>query len=92
MWSAAKHLGVSDRRKRRILNTRVSYDNYIYMFEVLRELPIVVVNKQNNDIKQYFSIRTAAKDMHVGPPFISDHINTNKLLKGIYLITRKVIN
>lgn len=89
MMSAAKYLGVSDRTIRRILNTGISYDNYIYKFEVATGQPLIVVNKENNHVKQYSSIRAAAKDMHVGPRFISDHINTNKLLKGVFLITRK---
>jgi group I intron endonuclease len=45
MISAAKYLGVSDRTIRRILNTGISYDNYVYHFEVASEQPIIVVNK-----------------------------------------------
>jgi hypothetical protein len=32
--SAAKHLGVNNKTISRILNTGISYDNYIYIFEI----------------------------------------------------------
>ena len=89
MTSAAEYLGVSIRTIRRILNSGISYDGYIYKFEVLTGHPLVVVNKESNRIKEYYSIRTAAKDLGVSPLSISKYINTNKLLKDIYLISKK---
>ena len=88
MTSAAKFLGVSDRTISRILNTGISYDKFIYKFEVNNPQPIIVINKENNNIKKYYSVRTAAKDMAVSRCLISSHINTNKLLKGIYLLSK----
>jgi hypothetical protein len=87
MTSAAKALGVSDRTIRRILNTGISYDNYTYKFEVEFKEPIIVVNKEDNTIKKYYSMRTLAKDIGVTPFVLSNYVNTNKLLKDIYLIT-----
>jgi hypothetical protein len=89
MTSAAKHLGISDRTIRRTLNTGISYDDYIYKFEFTVKNPIIVLNNKNNLVREYYSIRTVAKDMAVSPCIISDYINTNKLLKDIYFIYRK---
>jgi group I intron endonuclease len=49
---------------------------------------ITVINKKNNTVKVYNSIRSAAKDMGVSHPTIINYINKDKLLKGIYLIIR----
>ena len=89
MTSAAKFLGVSDRTVRRVLSTGVSYDNFVYEFDVNSTHPLVVINKENNSIKKYCSLRAAAKDMAVNRYHISNHINTNKLLKGIYLLSKE---
>jgi predicted DNA binding protein len=89
MGSAAKHFGVSYSTIGNILKTGISYDNYIYKFEVITEHPIIVVNKENNYIKEYHSLREAAKDLGVSNTTVLKYINTNKLLKGICLITRK---
>lgn len=89
MTSAAKYIGVSDRTIRRILNTGISYDNYIYKFEITTEYPIIVYNKKDNITKKYYSIRAIAKDIKVSTSSISKYINTNKLLKDIYLINKK---
>ena len=88
MTSAAKFLGVSVRTIRRILNTGVSYDDYTYKFEVTIGRPIKVVNKENNLAIEYHSLRAVAKDMAVSPRVILNYINTDKLLKDIYLIFR----
>jgi len=50
---------------------------------------ITVVNKQNNYIKEYSSIRGAARSLGVNHATILNYVNNNKLLKGIYLITKK---
>lgn len=88
MLSAANYLGVSDRTIRRVLNTGISYDNFIYKFEIEKENPIVVINKEINTIKEYHSIRAMAKDMGISRSTIMEYINTNKLLDNIYLITK----
>lgn len=79
MKSTAEFLGVSDRTIRRILNTGISYDDYIYKFEIKTENLITVVNKENNTTKSYHSIRAIAKDIKVSTLSISKHINTDKL-------------
>lgn len=89
MTSAAKYLCVSDRTIRRILETGKSYDNYTYKFEVVDGHPITIINKENNFVIEYFSIREAANYLAVSPKTVSNYLNTNKLLKGIYLINRK---
>lgn len=89
MTSAAKYLGVSIRTIRRILNTGISYDDYIYMFETIPEYTLTVFNKESNIIREYSSVRAISKDLGISTPSISKHINRNELLKGIYLITKK---
>jgi group I intron endonuclease len=88
MSKAAEYLGVSDRTVRRVLNTGISYDNFIYKFEVVSEHPIVVEDKEYNVIKKYSSVRALAKDMAVSRYTISVNINSNKLLKGRYILSR----
>jgi hypothetical protein len=89
MTSAAKYLGVTRSTIHRILETGISYDNYIYKFEVAIGHPVIVVNKENNCIKTFYSLSETAKELNVSRGSISNYINTNKLLQGIYLITRK---
>lgn len=48
-----------------------------------------VVNKSNNTTKLYNSIREAARDLNVSHVTLLNYMNnSNKLLKGIYLITK----
>jgi hypothetical protein len=89
MLRAASYLGVSDRTIRRILNTGISYDNFIYKFEMEEENPFVVINKESNILKEYYSIRAMAKNMAISRSVILEYINTNKLLNNKYLITKK---
>jgi len=88
MLSAANYVGVSDRTLRRVLNTGISYDNFIYEFDIETNNPIIVLNKEDNTTRNFYSIRTAAKDMAVSCTNLSEHINTNKLLRGIYKISK----
>jgi len=88
MTSAAKFLGVSRRIVNNILNTGISYDDYTYKFEAAIGYYVIIVNKKDNSIKEYCSISAAAKDLAVRPESISKHINTNNLLRGVYLISR----
>lgn len=48
-----------------------------------------VLNKINNSIKIYDSIRAAGRDIGVSHNLLLNYINTGKWLKGIYLISRK---
>jgi group I intron endonuclease len=48
-----------------------------------------VVNKKDNSIKVYNSIRAVSRDIGINPGTIANYINTHKWLKDIYLITRK---
>jgi len=48
-----------------------------------------VVNKEDNSVKIYNSIRAVSRDIGINHVTILNYINTNKWLKGIYLITRK---
>lgn len=48
-----------------------------------------VINKKDNSVKLYDSIRAAGRDIGVSHVTLLNYINTNKLLKGIYLITRR---
>jgi hypothetical protein len=88
MTSAAEHMGVSDRTMRRILNSGISYDNYVYKFETITKDPLVVINTENNTRKKYYSIRAVSRDIAISSSSISKYINTNKVLKDIYLIAR----
>lgn len=87
--SAAKYLGVSHWIMWKILNTGVSYDNYTYEFDIKKENPILIINCQDNTSKEYYSIRAAAKDINTSQWSISKYINKDKLLKNVFLITRK---
>lgn len=89
--STAKYIGVSRTTITRILNTGISYDDYIYKFEIAIAYPIKVVNKENDSVKIYYSINAAAKCICVSRETISKYINTDKLLKNTYLITRNNI-
>ena len=48
-----------------------------------------VINKKDNSIKVYNSIRAVSRDIGISHATILNYINTNKWLKDIYLITRK---
>lgn len=87
--NAAKHLGVSDRTIANNLNTGKSYDGYIYKSEIVVGNSVMIFNKKNNTIKEYYSIRSVAIDIGVSTWSIYKYINTNKLLKNIYLISNK---
>jgi group I intron endonuclease len=49
-----------------------------------------VINKETNSVKLYESIRAAARDLGTSHNSLLNYINTYKLYKGIYLITRKL--
>jgi hypothetical protein len=49
----------------------------------------IVINKDNNLIKIYNSIRTAAKSIGVSHTTVIRYFNKNKLLKDIYFIKSK---
>lgn len=49
----------------------------------------IIVNKQNNTVKEYSSMRAAARDIGVSHATILSYSNNNKYLKGIYIITIK---
>lgn len=87
LTSAAKYRGVSNRTMARILNSGISYDDFSYEFYVVTESPITVC-KGNEVIKEYYSLRAAAKDIGVTHATLINYVNTNKLLKGIYTIHR----
>lgn len=49
---------------------------------------IKTLNTKDNTIKIYFSKRLAAKSLGIDRVTLSKYINNNKLLKGIFLITK----
>jgi hypothetical protein len=49
-----------------------------------------VINKENNTVKVYDSIRAASRDIDTNHITLINYINSGKLLKGTYLITRKI--
>jgi hypothetical protein len=48
-----------------------------------------IINMKDNSVKTYSSIRAAARDIGVNHATLINYINTNKLLKGIFMITKK---
>lgn len=48
-----------------------------------------VINKKENSLKVYNSIRAVSRDIGINHATILNYINTNKWLKDTYLITRK---
>ncbi len=89
LTSAAKYIGVTSTTIRNIVKTGISYDNYIYKIEEKKKQLIVVVNKEKETIKEYHSIRSAAKDIGISYSTILPYVNTNKKLKEIYFIYKK---
>lgn len=85
----AKHFGVVSSTIRTILKTGKYYDNYIYKAEMITAHPVVITNKEDNSVKLYDSMRAAEKYFCTSHRSLSYYINTGKLYKGIYLITRK---
>jgi hypothetical protein len=49
----------------------------------------ILINKKNNHIKEYSSIRAAAKDLNISHTTLLRYINGNKLLKDAYFLFRK---
>ena len=89
LTSTAKHLNVCRKTIRNIVKTGISYDNYTYKIEENKKQLIIVVNKENEIIKKYHSVRSAAKDIGISHSNLLPYINSNKLLKNKYLITKK---
>lgn len=89
LTSAAKHLNICRKTIRNIIKTGISYDNYTYKIEENIKQLIVVVNKENDTFKEYYSIRSAAKDIGISHSNFLPYINSNKLLKNKYLIYKK---
>jgi hypothetical protein len=50
--------------------------------------PVKIINKENNSVKEYKSVHAAAIDVAVNHATLLKYINSNKLLKGIYKITK----
>lgn len=48
----------------------------------------MVINKENNSIKKYNSIRAAAKDIGISHTTLLRHVNKNCMVKDIYLVIR----
>jgi hypothetical protein len=67
MASAAKHLNHSRKTRSNIVKTGISYDDYIYKLEITRIHSIIVVNKENENTKEYYSIRDTARSLGVSP-------------------------
>ena len=49
-----------------------------------------VINKKDNVVKVYESIRAAAKDIGVSRQTLSKYVNKDKLLKGIYMVIGRI--
>ncbi len=52
----------------------------------------IVINKKNNHIKEYNSIREAARHLNISNTTLLDYVNSNKLLNNTYLITKAKYN
>lgn len=48
-----------------------------------------VINKKDNSVKLYNSVREAARDLGISHVTLLKYINENKLLNDLYLITKK---
>jgi hypothetical protein len=46
------------------------------------------MDKRNNSLIEYDSMRAAARSLGVNPSTLAYYVNKNKLLKDIYLITK----
>jgi hypothetical protein len=48
----------------------------------------IIINKKDNSIKVYDSIRAVARDIEANRSTLSRYINKDKLLKGTYLVIK----
>jgi excinuclease UvrABC nuclease subunit len=48
--------------------------------------PIILINKDNNNINNYSSVRAAAKDLNISHTTLLRYINESKILKNKYII------
>ncbi len=76
--------------KAKMKNYKPSYNNIIKIKLSLSHITIVI-NIIDNNAKEYYSIREAARNLGVSNHTISAYIKSGKLLKNTYLITRKII-
>jgi hypothetical protein len=48
----------------------------------------IIINKENNSIKNYNSVRAAAKDIGISHTTLLRYVNRNCMVKDIYLVLR----
>jgi len=53
--------------------------------------PVVFTDTETGETTEYSSMREAAREMQVSARTILNYVNENKIFKGKYLITKKVI-
>jgi len=51
--------------------------------------PVIMINIENNNIKEYYSVRAAAKHLNISHTTLLRYINENKILNNNYLVLKK---
>jgi len=81
--SAAKNMNISTGTIKRILNTGVSYDNYIYEFEV-KDLRVLVLDNKYILTNILKNAEKTSEYYNIPRSTLSNYINSGKLYKDKY--------
>jgi group I intron endonuclease len=81
--SAAKHLGVNNKTISRILNTGISYDNYIYIFEI-KDLRVWIYDPKYKLVKILDNVLKTSAWCNIPYTTISRYIKSGKLYGNKY--------
>lgn len=89
--SAAKYFGFSSSTIRRIEKGGVSYDDYIYKFEV-KDTRIWVYDCNKNLINIYNSISKVSESFNIPPTTLSRYIKSGKLYENTFYFQNTELN
>lgn len=81
--SAAKYRGVSPATISRIYQRGISYDNYIYKFEV-RDIRIWIHNEKNQLIEIFENTKLVSKQYNIPRCTLNRYVKSSKLYKNKY--------
>jgi len=83
MTSAAKFIGVDRKTISRIFETGISYENYVYKFEV-KDTRVWICDLNRKLIKILGNVRKASEWGNIPPTTLSRYIKSGKLYKNKY--------
>jgi len=88
MRSAAKYLGITVDTIRKIYETGISYDEYIYKFE-LKDLRIWIYNSDYILVEIIENARKTSLKYNIAPSTLSNYIKEGKLYNKMYYFVNK---